>query len=164
MSWPTAGVTLEKKRPMTDSNATRPVFRTLSAEDSRAFLATQHVARIAYTFHDRVDIEPIHYVADGDWLYGRTSPGAKLSTLAHHPWCAVEVDEVHGVFDWTSVVVKGAFYILDETRAADAYARGLALLRGLVPAALLEDDPVADRTVLFRIHIAEITGRSARSA
>ena len=149
---------------MTDSNAARPAFQVLSEDAARAFLRTQRVARIAYTFHDRVDIEPIHYVADGDWLYGRTSPGAKLSTLAHHPWCAVETDEIHGPFEWTSVVVKGAFYILDAEHGAKAYEHALELLRALVPAALLEDDPAAHRTVLFRIHISEISGRSARSA
>ena len=148
---------------MTDSNAERPRIRTLDADEARAFLSTQHVARLAYTFRDRVDIEPLHYVADGNWIYGRTSPGAKLATLAHHPWCALEVDEIHGTFDWTSVVVKGAFYILDDKRDAAAFEHAVDVLRDLVPGALMHDDPVPERTVLFRVHIAEITGRSARS-
>lgn len=148
---------------MSEPNTSRPEFVTLSAEESRAFLATQNVGRIAYSFRDHVDIEPIHYVAEGDWLYGRTSPGAKLATLAHHPWCAVEVDEIHGTYDWTSVVVKGAFYILSPQSALNIHEHAIALLRTLVPNALMEDDDAAHRTVLFRIHIREISGRAARS-
>jgi nitroimidazol reductase NimA-like FMN-containing flavoprotein (pyridoxamine 5'-phosphate oxidase superfamily) len=139
-----------------------PVFRTLSDAEARAILARHHVGRIAYTFRDRVDIEPIHYAADGDWIYGRTSIGTKLATLAHHPWCAFEVDEVRGLFDWESVVAKGTFYLLDpEVASPDASARALTLLRELVPGTLSAHDPAPHRTVLFRIHVNELTGRAA---
>ena len=67
-----------------------------SPRDAVALLGAHHVGRIAFTFHDRVDIEPISYVyADGS-IYGRTSPGTKLATVRHHPWVAFEVDEVEG--------------------------------------------------------------------
>lgn len=36
------------------------------------------VARIAYSRENQVDIEPIHYIYQDGWLYGRTSRGAKL--------------------------------------------------------------------------------------
>ena len=35
-----------------------PMFRDLDATEATALLARNHVARIAYGFHDRVDIEP----------------------------------------------------------------------------------------------------------
>src|SRR4051794_27025508 len=108
--------------PMTSS--TGPHVRELTPAECHELIARNHVARIAFTWHDRVDIEPIGYVNDGDWIYGRTSGGTKLSTLLHHPWCAVEMDEVSGLFDWTSVVVKGTFHLLDpETSSSDAYQR-----------------------------------------
>ena len=126
-------------------------------------LARHHVGRIAYAYRDRVDIEPIHYAAEGDWIYGRTSIGTKLATLAHRPWCAFEVDEVRGTFDWESAVVRGSFQLLDpETGSPDAYGRAVALLRRLVPGTLTADDPAPHRVVLFGIHVAEITGRAAR--
>lgn len=146
---------------MASSNPAAPIFGDLTATEARAFLATQHVARIAYTFHDRVDIEPIHLVADDDWLYGRTQPGTKLSTLSHHPWCAVEFDEIRGTFDWISVVVHGACYIIAPEHQPDIYKLALRLLRTLVPQTLLQDDPAQHRTILFRIHISDISGKSA---
>ena len=141
-----------------------PTFQTLSETEAREFLERHHVARIAYAFHDRVGIEPINYVAESDWIYGRTSMGTKLAMLARSPWCAFEVDEVRGVFDWESVVATGTFYLLDpETGSPDTYARAIARLRELVPGTLSADDPVPHRTLLFGVHIAEITGRADTS-
>jgi nitroimidazol reductase NimA-like FMN-containing flavoprotein (pyridoxamine 5'-phosphate oxidase superfamily) len=139
-----------------------PTYLQLDENDARSFLARQHVGRIAYTFHDRVDIEPISFSFDAPWILGRTSIGAKLATLAHQPWCAFEVDEVSGPFDWTSVVVKGTFYLLDpESGSPDVYARALASTQSLVPDAFSAQDPAPHRSVLFGIHVNEITGRSA---
>jgi hypothetical protein len=142
----------------------KPVLRHLSPREARALLARLDVGRIAYVFHDHVDIEPIHYAADGERIYGRTSIGSKLISLVHHRWCAFEVDDVHGPFDWMSVVVKGAFYVLDAEPGPDGYARCLALLRAKMPEALTSDDPAPHRAVLFRIHIDEIAGRCADSS
>lgn len=140
-----------------------PVIRELSRDDARALLERHHVGRIAYSFHDRVDIQPIHYAISGDWLYGRTSPGSKFATIAHNPWCAFEVDEVRGLFDWDSVVVKGYLELLDpETASQDAYDEGLHLMRHLISETFLSDDPVPQRSILFRLHASELTGRSAR--
>ena len=142
---------------------TGPVFRDLTSTESRTILARHHVGRIAFSFHDRVDIQPIHYVFKDDWLYGRTSRGSKFSTLAHNPWCAFEVDEIRGVFDWDSVVVKGHLELLDpELGSPDAYALGLELMRDIVPETFRDADPAPHRSILFRVHASEVTGRSAR--
>jgi nitroimidazol reductase NimA-like FMN-containing flavoprotein (pyridoxamine 5'-phosphate oxidase superfamily) len=140
-----------------------PAFVTLSETEARAVLARHNVGRLAYTFHDHVDIEPVHYTVEGNWIYGRTSIGTKLAKLAHHPWCAFEVDDVRGLFDWESAVARGAFHLLDpETGSPDTYQRALTLLRELVPGTLSALDPVPHRNILFGIHIDEITGRAAR--
>ena len=139
-------------------------FRALGDDEARALLARLHVGRLAFARHDRVDIEPVHYVFDADWIHGRTSLGTKLATLAHHPWCAFEVDDVRGQFEWDSVVVHGTFYLLHRDGAdRNAYEHTLAMVRTLVPHALEADDPTPHRTMLFRIHAHDITGRSARS-
>ncbi|MBK5187763.1 MAG: pyridoxamine 5'-phosphate oxidase family protein [Gemmatimonadaceae bacterium] len=140
-----------------------PEFRDLTFDESRALLERHNVGRIAYSFHDRVDIEPIHYAFDKGWLYGRTNRGGKFAILAHNPWCAFEVDEVRSVFDWDSVVVKGHLELLDPQMASqDAYERGLELMRALVPGTFTELDPTPQRSILFRFHASEITGRSSR--
>jgi nitroimidazol reductase NimA-like FMN-containing flavoprotein (pyridoxamine 5'-phosphate oxidase superfamily) len=144
---------------------TTAVFRDLAPEESSALLLRHNVGRLAYSYHDRVDVQPIHYVFREGWIYGRTSRGQKFSSLAHNPWCAFEVDEVRGVFDWDSVVVKGHIELLDpELGSPDAYSRGLELMRSILPETFTELDPVPHRSILFRVHASEMSGRSARLA
>jgi nitroimidazol reductase NimA-like FMN-containing flavoprotein (pyridoxamine 5'-phosphate oxidase superfamily) len=139
-----------------------PQIRTLNEQEARTFLGRHHVGRIAFSFHDRVDIEPLHYMFDEDWIFARTSPGSKLATLAHQPWCAFEADEVSGVFDWTSVVARGSVHLLDpEGGSVDTYDRALAAVRGIVPETFSAADPAPQRTLLLGIFVQEITGRSA---
>ena len=143
-----------------------PVFRQLAPHEAEALLERNHVGRMAFTFHDSVDIEPISYVYTHGWLYGRTSHGTKLAILTHHHWVAFEVDEVAGQFDWRSVVIKGEFEIVPADLSgpdALAYIKALELLRQLAPDTWTEHDRVPFRNVLFRIHIDEIIGREATS-
>jgi uncharacterized protein len=146
------------------SNTSTPSFRELTDSECGAILARNHIGRVAFTFHDHVDIEPVHYVYTEGWLHGRTAPGAKIAILRHHPWVAFEVDEVDGLFDWRSVVVHGAIDLPDAEGSPmerEAYATTLAHVRTLVPEALGPGDPVPTRFLPFRIHVDRITGRAA---
>ena len=146
------------------STSARPRFSQLTRDESERLLERNHVGRMAFSFRDHVDIEPIHYVYFEGWIYGRTSPGEKMTMIAHHPYVAFEVDEVEGIFDWRSVVVQGTVYPLDPRGSPNeqlVYPLGLELLRTLVPETLDEGDPTPFRTLLFRIHVREVTGRSS---
>lgn len=137
----------------------------LSIDDARALLSRQHVGRVAYAVRGNVDIEPISYSLDGDWIVGRTSVGTKLAQLAQQPTCAFEVDEVAGLADWRSVVVKGTFYLLDPVDGSPTvYTRALDSIRALEPAALSEADATPHRNIVFGIHMKEISGRCGSSA
>lgn len=159
-----------KKRARATSGSSRsaaPKFRALSQTECEALLERNHVGRLAFTFHDHVDIEPVHYVYSDGWLHGRTSPGTKVATLLHHPWVAFEIDEVKGLFDWQSVIVHGAVHIPDlDGSPSDraAHSATLEIIRELVPEALEQDDPTPARHVLFRIHVDEVTGRESSTA
>lgn len=141
-----------------------PTFHSLDRAAIEALLGRHAVGRLAYVEGQGVQIEPIHYVYADGWLYGRTQPGSKLAALAHRPWVAFEVDEVEGLFDWRSVVVRGHFAVLDAAGAPAEqaqYARAVTALRSLLPTALTPDDPVPARQVLFAIHADDATGRAA---
>lgn len=145
---------------MTAQGAAR--FRELARGECDALLARNHIGRVAFSYHDHVDIEPIHFVYDDGWIYGRTGDGTKLRTLAHNRWLAFETDEVTSLFDWQSVVVKGALYILEAGGPrSDAYDRALVVLRKIYADVLTEQDQAPERTVIFRIHADQVTGRSA---
>jgi nitroimidazol reductase NimA-like FMN-containing flavoprotein (pyridoxamine 5'-phosphate oxidase superfamily) len=140
----------------------KPTFRAMTQRESLALLRRQHVGRIAFTFKDRVDIEPIGYVLSGGWLYGRTSRGQKLIQLKHNPWVAFEVDEIDGPFDWRSVVVHGTVYFLNpEGEEHPDFGRAVRLFKKLDPRTLAASDPAPDRTIFFRIHVDRLSGRVA---
>ena len=144
-----------------------PTFRDLSVDEATELLARNHVGRIAYSFHDRVDIEPLSYIFADGAVYLRTTPGSKLETLAHSPWVAFEVDEVKGPFDWRSVVAHGTVYVLQEGGgevARETYRVALERIRQLVPAALTPRDPTPTRQVILKLHLANLRGRSASSS
>jgi hypothetical protein len=141
-----------------------PRFRTLTRAECEALLTRNNVGRIAYSFHDQVDIEPINYVFRNGVINCRTSHGSKLSTLAHHPYAAFEVDEVQGIWEWRSVVARGSVYVATPDGSPTdraAYGEALAALHTLVPEALRADDPVEFRTVVFRLYVDELSGRQA---
>jgi nitroimidazol reductase NimA-like FMN-containing flavoprotein (pyridoxamine 5'-phosphate oxidase superfamily) len=141
-------------------------FRDLTSLEIERMLRRNHVGRIAFAQHDKVDIEPISYVYEDGALYCRTAPGTKLNVLATHPWVALELDEISGPLDWRSVVVKGTVYLVEQGEAPqlkEAYDHAVQVIRTLMPEAFTENDPVPFRTILFRLHIHELHGRAAES-
>ncbi len=140
------------------------VFRDMPRDEIEAMLLRNKVGRLAFSFHDRVDIQPIHYVYERGWLYGRTSEGEKIASLTHNQWIAFEVDEVEDVFEWRSIVIHGSFWILHprgSPRAEELWKKASDLVSRIVPGALTEHDPVAFRQTLFRIAVSDVRGREA---
>ena len=146
------------------TNHGKPVIRVLRGDEAQAVLARNRVGRIAFSHHDQVDIEPVHYVFESPWIFGRTSAGTKLLTLSHNQWCAFETDNVHGMFDWESVVVKGPFSPKGSPYASWNYETALAALRRLDPRTLTEDDVAPQRDIVFGVHASEISGRCSVSS
>lgn len=145
---------------------TAPQFFVLTRDECEALLASQQVGRLAFTFRDRVDIEPLHYVYRDGWIFGRTQHGTKVDILAHHPWVAFEVDRVHDLFSWESVVVRGRVEFPDpdgSPQDRERYAAGVEAFRTLVPNAFDDHDPTPDRQLVFMLPVQECTGRAARS-
>jgi nitroimidazol reductase NimA-like FMN-containing flavoprotein (pyridoxamine 5'-phosphate oxidase superfamily) len=147
--------------------ASKVAFRDLDQEEIEALLARNQVGRLAFSFKDRVDIEPLSYVYSDGVINFRTAPGAKLEVLLHQPAVAFEVDEVRSPCEWKSVVVHGTVYIAEPEGSRydiEAHEEAMAAIRKAVPHALGPDDPVPFRTVLVRLHVFRREGREARPA
>jgi nitroimidazol reductase NimA-like FMN-containing flavoprotein (pyridoxamine 5'-phosphate oxidase superfamily) len=150
---------------MSEARAGEVTFRELPRDEIEAMLLRNRVGRLAFSIHDRVDIQPIHYIYEHGWLYGRTSEGDKLSTLRHNQWVAFEVDEITDLFDWKSLVIHGSFWIMHprgSPRAEELWTKAAELVSKIVPGALTEKDPVAFRQTLFRIAVGDVRGREAK--
>jgi uncharacterized protein len=149
---------------MTQSSSNRPVFSKLNDDEAWAVLARNTLGRLAFMNDNRVDIEPVSYVAGDSWLFMRSAGGAKLDALAHTPYVAFEVDEVESAFEWRSVVVRGTIYLMsDDGRYVDhrILERAVEALRSVQPHAFDEDDPTPFRRTVYGLHVDTITGRQA---
>ena len=142
-----------------------PRIVALSRAQCITLLGRNHVGRLAYSFRDAVDIVPLYYAYADDWIYARTSPGQKLAKLRHHRWVAFEVDEIYGMFDWSSVVIHGALYLLEpDAVATETWEHAVSVLQRTFPDAFTDRDPVPFRTAIFRVHVDAVTGRRATPA
>ena len=143
-----------------------PEFSVLTADECAEVLARNHVGRIAFREGEQVSIQPVGYVAREGWLFLRSAYGAKLEAIAGNPYVAFEVDEIEGIFDWRSVVVRGTIYWLPtdgspvEQREAQ---RAIDAIRSVLPDAFTAKDPFPERQILYGLHIHEMSGRMARS-
>lgn len=145
---------------------TQPRFRELGRREIDEILGRNHVGRIAYTGPKRVEMVPVHYISQGGWIYGRTTPGTLLErTAAKRPLhVAFEVDEVDELFEWRSVIVHGELSIASEDEMGldrEGWMKGVGMLRRLIPDSFRSDDPVPFRTAIFRIAVQEAAGREA---
>jgi uncharacterized protein len=134
----------------------------LGDASARAVLARQFVGRLAYPAGNRVEIRPIGFVSDGDWLFGRMQAGDKIEALLHHRWVAFQVDDIRSLWDWESVVVHGPLQFLDPdggSEMANMHARAESALARKIPGFGGPDDPGAFRSILFGITVQEISGR-----
>lgn len=150
--------------PPVSVRARAPRITTMNRTACEAILKRNHVGRLAYSFRDRVNIVPLHYAYSDGWIYGRTSVGDKVNKLRHHRWVAFEVDEIKDWFEWRSVIVRGALYLLDPEETSDeVWAQALSVLSQAMPGIFTSRDPAPSRTELFRISVDEVTGRRASS-
>jgi uncharacterized protein len=136
----------------------------LTPQEAEALLERNHLGRLAYAFRDHVDIRPLGYIFRDGWIFGRTEPGVKIETLLHHRWIAFQVDEIQDQWNWSSVVVQGAFHVLEPDAPGEegrVRKRALAALSEAFEGLFGPEDPASHRTVLFGIAPQEIVGRRA---
>ena len=144
-------------------------IRVQTGELDRVFMETMlgrhHVARIAFAFHDRIVLSLVNYVYASGWIYARIEAGSGLTTLQHHQWAALAIDEIEGVYDWRSVTVHGSVQLVSADAAGEAgeFTKALSLLRSVVPAVFTDDDPMPERVQMFRLHVDEMVGKESRS-
>jgi len=149
---------------MTTREPHRPLFSSLSDAECHSLLERNHTGRLAFMNANRVDIEPVSYVAVGSWLFMRSAGGSKLEALAHTPYVAFEVDEVKSALDWRSVVARGTIYwMADDGQYVEEATvdRAVQALRSFQPHALRDDDPTPFRRTVYGLHIDVLTGRKA---
>lgn len=133
-----------------------PAVRELSHSEIDEILARNNVGRLAYVLGNRVDVEAMPYAYEAPWIYGRTTPAMKVTTVERLRFVTLEVDEIARRDEWHSVVVRGAFYVLrpDSPRERQVLEHALELLGGG------EAEPGSPGACVFRIPAHHAVGRA----
>jgi len=119
----------------------------LNADDCWRLLASQEVARVAWSGPDGVSIVPVNYVAIDRALWFRTQPYSELGRQSTGSRVAVEVDQLD-VADrsaW-SVVVVGWPQAVEPADVPEAVQQMRIWIPGL-------------RSLAVRVDPVEVTGR-----
>ena len=141
--------------------------RALDTASIEAVLAKHHVATLGIAFHDQVSLLLVNYVYADRWVYARLETGPDLESIKHHPWVALAVNEIDGIYDWRTVTVNGSLELLKDEPAtvqSREFHEALERLRAVVPEVLTTRDPMPQRVQLVRVHADELAGREARSS
>jgi len=135
--------------------------RELDAQDIHAILARNTVGRLAFARGENIDVLPIQYVFRDGAIYGRTAANGKLVAAGDGGRrVAFEVDEIESAHSWRTVLTHGTLEVVDRSTGHEEWVRALGIVRRLFPAMLRREDPVPDRTEIFRIVVQSATGRA----
>jgi Predicted flavin-nucleotide-binding protein len=134
-----------------------------------ALLHKEIVGRIGCHTKDMVYVVPISYVYDGECIYGHTYDGLKTQTMRKNPQVCFEVDDLHDMGNWQSVIAWGVYIEIIQEEERN-YALRLLLKRPLpfVSSAtthlgqswpfIYEDIDVIDG-IVFKIMLTKKTGK-----
>lgn len=133
-------------------------------------LRSEVIGRVGCSDGHETYIVPITYVYDGSCIYAHTREGKKVTLMRSRPHgICFEVDRVHNMANWQSVIVRGNYEELSGREAEDALQLLVTRVHPFtssettVPRHALEKrtTPISKevKLVVFRIRIDEATGR-----
>lgn len=81
-------------------------------------LSKELIGHLGCYADEQVYITPISYAYDGQYIYAHTYAGMKLQMMRKNPSVCFQVDDMHDLSNWQSVIIWGEFEELssDEQR------------------------------------------------
>ena len=146
------------------------LLREMSRKECEDLLARLGYGRLACSRDNRPYIVPIYFVSAPDHLYGFSTMGQKIEWLRLNSLACVEAEEVRSHNEWESVVVQGRY---EEFPDIPEYSNQRQVAQSLLEkkrflwwqtgfaAAQTRGRYDRDITILYCIHIDEISGRRA---
>ena len=141
----------------------------LNEAQIRNVLSSQSIGRLACVKNKQPYIVPVTYKYDGDYIYGQTDEGEKLSILRSNPKVCFETDMMTDMYNWQCVVVYGEFEELNNEEAEKARSiLSKRMFSLMTPSSVhahehavnaATDDSSRIKSVAYRVKIVKISGR-----
>lgn len=133
-------------------------------------LQDQVIGRIACHAQGEIYLVPINYVYRDGCVYGHSGEGKKISMMRQNPEVCFEVDDIHSIFQWQSVIAKGIYEEITDVEEKQQAMQGV--IHRIMPLVnspeghpshgITEKDSDIGTTVelvVYRIRLEEKTGR-----
>lgn len=142
---------------------------TLNKYQIDTFLRCEVIGRIGCSVDGVTYVVPITYVYDGKNVYSHTKEGRKTAMMRQNPIVCFEVDHIHNMANWQSVISWGRYQELKGKAAEQALltianrVHPISTSETSVPRHGLErpHEPVSPefKLVVFKITLTESTGK-----
>jgi nitroimidazol reductase NimA-like FMN-containing flavoprotein (pyridoxamine 5'-phosphate oxidase superfamily) len=142
------------------------VIKELTEPECYAMLARTTIARLACAHGNQPYIVPLQVHLNGRAVYCYATMGQKIEWMRQNPLVCLELDDWLDHEQWTSVVVFGHYEELPSTPGHEgtrAMAQELFQRRAgwWEPASVPVGTQGIRSPIVFRIHIARVSGRRA---
>jgi nitroimidazol reductase NimA-like FMN-containing flavoprotein (pyridoxamine 5'-phosphate oxidase superfamily) len=145
------------------------VITKMRSRECREMLTRLGYGRLACASNNRPYIVPFYFAYDADRLCCFSTVGRKIEWMRLNPLVCVQVEEIRGHDEWTSVVVMGQYIEIPNGREfaeSRGYIRSLLKKRALwwqsgYTASQVRRKPKPPISVFFNIRIEELTGLRA---
>jgi len=137
-------------------------------------LKEQVIGRIACHAGGETYLVPIHYVYRNGYVYAHSAEGKKIRMMRENPQVCFEVEHIHSVFSWQTVIAKGVYEEITDIDEKQQAMQGIIhRIMPLVTSAeghpshgITEKDSDVGTTVevvVYRIKLSEQSGRFEQS-
>jgi len=85
------------------------MFGTLKNNEIEELLHQQFIGRIGCHAEGITYVVPVSYAYDGEYIYGHTFEGMKVKMMRKNPKVCFQVDDMHNMANWKSIIAWGEF-------------------------------------------------------
>ncbi len=136
----------------------------MGQKEIRGFLQQVGYGHLGYIHEGKPYVMPMHYYIEDEDIYLFTTEGMKTHDIDANPEICLQVEEIHNLLHWRSVIVTGRVDHLTEQPDID---RAMHLIKELNPTL----SPAINRTwidtwgraeviAIYRIYPSEMSGRT----
>jgi uncharacterized protein len=144
------------------------VINEMIEQECGAFLKSASLGRLGCSLDNQPYVVPIYFAYEPGCMYVFSTSGQKIEWMRANPKVCVQVDEIAGQSQWTSVIVNGRYQELPEPQFTDQRDHARRLLEkhyrwwqnAFGTRQVKEGDNLIP-PLFFRIHIDSMTGLRA---
>ena len=150
------------------------MFGTLKNNEIEELLHQQFIGRIGCHAEGITYVVPVSYAYDGEYIYGHTFEGMKVKMMRKNPKVCFQVDDMHNMANWQSVIAWGNYEELPQGTERDHAVN--VLMSRVLPMVHSETmqlsaqwpfpttNPEAIDGIIFRIQLTKKTGRFEKTS